>query len=114
MAHDSKRGFLSSLFGRKKQAEDEEIALLESRHKLEERIRQVLAESVEIPKVLMIEHNHTAQATNTALSIPEEVVETPIELFPISASVIKRKAPVQSDFLLSTFEVPRSYAANGR
>ncbi len=52
MAHDSKRGFLSSLFGRKKQAEDEEIALLESRHKLEERIRQVLAELSKSPRSL--------------------------------------------------------------
>ena len=114
MAHDSKRGFLASLFSKKKQTEEEEISLLESRHKLEERIRQVLADSVEIPKVLMMEHNHAALPADSAPPTPEEVVETPVELFPISASVIRRKVPVQSDFLLSTFEVPRSYAANGR
>jgi hypothetical protein len=109
MAHESKKGFLSSLFGKKKQTEEEETARLESRHKLEERIRQVLAESVEIPKVLMMEQKCAA------LAIPEEEVEAPVELLPISASVLPiRKAPVQPAFVLSAFEVPRSYAANER
>jgi hypothetical protein len=109
MAHNSKRGFFSSLFGKKKLREEEENAQLESRHKLEERIRQVLAESGEIPKVLMMEHKHTALATL------EEEVEAPIELLPISASVLSiRKAPVQPAFVLSAFEVPRPYASNDR
>ena len=42
MAHISKRGFFSSLFGNKKQKEDQQTAELESRHRLEERIQQVL------------------------------------------------------------------------
>jgi hypothetical protein len=109
MAHDRKQGFLSSFFGKKKQKEEAEAAHLELKHKLEERIRQVLAESVEIPKVLMIEE------PPVAVTIPEEEAEVPVELFPISASVIPiRKAPVQASFLVSTFEVPRSYAANER
>ncbi len=108
MAHDRKQGFLSSLFGRKKQTEQEEIAQLESKHKLEERIRQVLAESVEVPRVLKLEHKPAA------ITPQEEIVETPVELFPISASAIGRKPPVQTSFLLSSFEVPRPYAANER
>lgn len=109
MAHDSKQGFLSSFFGKKRQKEEAEAAHLELKHKLEERIRQVLAESVEIPRVLMIEEKHAAP------TIQEEEVEVPVELFPISASVIPiRKAPVQASFVVSSFEVPRSYAANER
>jgi hypothetical protein len=108
MAQHNKQGFLSSLFGKKKRLEEEEVAHLELKHKLEERIRQVLAESVEIPKVLMLEEKHAEVTTQ------EAEVEAPVELFPISASVISiRKAPAQ-DFLLSSFEVPRTYAANGR
>lgn len=106
MAHESKRGFFSSLFGNKKQKEQEEIAALESKHKLEERIQQILAERAEVPQ-LFVEENHTA------LSIQEEEVEPVVELLPISASALGRKAPV-GDFLLSGFEVPRHYAANQR
>jgi hypothetical protein len=109
MAHHNKQGFLSSLFGKKKQKEEEEAANLELRHRIEERIQQVLAESIEIPKVLMLEEKRAE------LTIPEAEVEAPVDLFPISASVISsRKAPAQSDFLLSSFKVPRSYAANER
>jgi len=46
MAHDSKRGLFSSLFGKKRLTEQNEAADLESKHKLEERIRQVLEEQV--------------------------------------------------------------------
>ena len=108
MAHHDKQGFLSSLFGKKKRKEEEEAAHLELRHRIEERIQQVLAESTEIPKVLRLEEKRAEVTT------PEAEVETPVDLFPISASVISiRKAPVQ-DFLLSSFENPRSYAANER
>jgi len=112
MANDKRQGFLSSFFGKKKKKEDLEAAHLELKHKLEERIRQVLAESVEIPQVLLKEETHTALPIETVL---EEEAETPVELLPISASVIPiRKAPVQASFLVSSFETPRSYAANER
>ena len=107
MAHDSKRGFLSSLFGNRKQKEHEETAELESRHRLEERIQQVLAERVEVPELLM-----TAEA---ALMPQEEEAESEVHLLPISASVLSiRKAPVAAAFLPSSFDVSRSYAANQR
>ena len=112
MAHNGRNGFLSSFFGKKKQKEEVEAAQFELKHKLEERIRQVLADSVEIPKVLMAEEKHSVVAIPT---IQEEELETPIELLPISASVIpNRKAPVQASFLLSSFESPHSYAASER
>lgn len=109
MAHDSKRGFLSSLFGKRKQTEDEETAQLESKHRLEERIRQVLAERAAVPELRIIEEKHAALMTQ------EEEAEAPVELLPISASVIPiRKAPAQAAFVLAAFESPRSYAANER
>jgi hypothetical protein len=109
MAHDSKQGFLSSLFGNKKQKELEEAAELEeSRHRLEERIRQILAEKVEVPE-LITKENHAALLTR------EEEPEPEIELLPISASVLsRRKVPLPASFVDSSFEVVRSYAANER
>jgi hypothetical protein len=108
MAHDSKRGFFSSLFGSKKQKEQNEAAVLESRHRLEERIQQVLAERAAVQE-LLIEEEHVA------LMVREEEPEAEVELFPISASVLPvRKAPVQSAFVLPAFETPRSYATNQR
>ena len=108
MAHDRKRGFLSSLFGKRKQKEEEETAELESRHRLEERIQQVLAERAAVPE-LLIEENHVA------LMSKEEEAEPEVELLPISASVIShRKAPVPAVFLLSSIEDVRPYAANQR
>ena len=97
------------MFGNRKQKEREETAELESRHRLEERIQQVLAERVEVPELLMTEENHAALMTQ------EEEAESEVELLPISASVLSiRKAPVPAAFLPSSFEVPRSYAANER
>ena len=111
MAHISKRGFFSSLFGNKKQKEDQQTADLESRHRLEERIQQVLAERAVVRELLIEEKNEK----NAALMMREEEPEPEVELFPISASVLPiRKAPVQSAFVLPAFEVPRSYASNRR
>lgn len=111
MAHISKRGFFSSLFGNKKQKEDEQTAQLESRQRLEERIQQVLAERAVVRELLVEEKNEK----NAALMMREEEPEPEVELFPISASVIPiRKAPVQSAFVLPAFETPRSYATNQR
>ena len=108
MAHDSKIGFFSSLFGNKKQKEQNEAAELESRHRLEERIQQVLAERAAVQE-LLIEEEHVA------LMAQAEEAEPEVELFPISASVLPvRKAPVQSAFVLPAFETPRSYATNQR
>jgi hypothetical protein len=109
MAHDSKRGFFSSLFGSRKQKEQEETAELESRYRLEERIQQILAERVvEAPKVIV-------EQKQVALVKREEEAEPEVELLPISASVLPvRRAPVQPAFVLSAFEVPRSYASNER
>jgi len=102
MAHDRKRGFFSSLFGNRKQKEQEETAELESRHRLEERIQEILAERVEVPELLM-EQNH---------ALLTEEAESEVELLPISASVLSgRKASVSAAFLVSSFEAPRSYAA---
>jgi hypothetical protein len=113
MAHDSKRGFFSSLFGNRKQKEQEETAELESRHRLEERIQQILAERVVVPEVV-VQENHAA-ALAAALMTQEEEVEPEVELLPISASVLsRRKAPVSADFLLSSLDVQGSYAANQR
>ena len=109
MAHDSKRGFFSSLFRNRKPNEQEEAAQLELKHRLEERIRQVLADRVPVTEALMKEENHVAPM------IQKEEAETKVELLPISASVITiRKASVQGSYLVSSFEAPRSYAANER
>jgi hypothetical protein len=108
MAQDGKRGFFSSLFGKKKRKEEEEAAELESKHRLEERIQQILAEKISVPEVFVREKC-------AAIMIQEEVAEPEIELLPISASAItKRKASVQPAFVLATYDEPRSYAANGR
>ena len=110
MAHDSKQGFLSSLFGKKKRNENEDIAQLELKQKLEERIRQMLADTVEAPELLKREPTPVAVPM-----IQEAEPEPAVDLLPISASVISnRKAPVQASFLISNFEAPRSYAANER
>jgi hypothetical protein len=109
MAHDSKRGFFLSLFGKRRPTEQNEAAELDSKHKLEERIRQVLAEKVEIPELLMREE------TKAVLMTEGKKVEAPVELFPISASVIPiRKPPVEAAFSISDYERPRSHAANER
>lgn len=109
MAQDSKQGFFSSLFGRRKPTEQKETADLASKQKLEDRIRQVLAETVATPELLMREEKKAA--------LKEELaeIEAPIELFPISASVIPiRKSAVQAPFSIADFELPRPYAANDR
>jgi hypothetical protein len=99
------------LFGKKKQKEHDEAAELESRHRLEERIQQVLAERAVVHEILTEEKNEK----DAALMMREEETETEVELFPISASVLPiRKAPVQSAFVLPAFETPRSYATNQR
>ena len=108
MAHISKRGFFSSLFGSKKQKEDQQTADLESKHRLEERIQHFLAERAVVHELLIEERN-------AASMMREEESEPEVELFPISASVRPiRKAPVQSAFVLAAFEAPRSYASNQR
>jgi hypothetical protein len=110
MAHDSKRGFFSSLFGNRKLKEQEEMAELESKHRLEERIQQILAERVAVPEVIIQEKRAAA-----ALMTQEVEAEPEVELLPISASVLsRRKAPVSADFLLSSLDVQGSYAANQR
>jgi hypothetical protein len=109
MAHDSKRGIFPSLFGKRRMTEQLEAADLESKHRLEERIRQVLAEKVMVPELLMREEKKAALVEEGA------EVEAPVELFPISASVIgSRKRPVEAPFLLSEYELPRPYAAGKR
>jgi hypothetical protein len=108
MANEGKRGFFSSLFGSKKQKEQVETDELESKQRLEARIQQILAEKAAVPTLLMMEEKHAAPMPQ------EEEADFPVELLPISASVISiRKAPVSS-FLPSSVEAPRSYAANGR
>jgi len=103
MAHDSKQGFLSSLFGRKRKGSDE-AAELESKHRLDERIRQALAERIEVPD-LRIEGDHAALLTQ------EKGAE--VELLPISANGLdRRRAPVPVALLPSSVEVVRSYTAN--
>lgn len=109
MAHDSKQGFLSSLFGKKKRHENDEAMQLEFKHRIEERIRQVLADTVDASEFHAVEKNLTVPVT------PQVEAEPIVDLLPISASVISsRKAPVQDGFLVSNFQVPRSYAANER
>lgn len=109
MAHNGKRGFLSSLFGKRKQTEQEETAELESRHRLDERIQQILAERVETPERRIIEESRPALVTRV------EEPESEVELFPISASVLNsRKAPVHVTFGPSSLDVVRSYATSQR
>ena len=110
MAHNGKRGFFSSLFGKRKQTEGEATAELESRQRLEARIEQILAERVAVPELHLMEENQDA-----AISPQQEEPEIPVELLPISASVInRRKAPVPAVFLLSTVDESQSYASNAR
>ena len=109
MANDRKRGFLSSLFGKKTQTAQEDMADVESKHRLEERIQQMLAERAVVPELLKTEEKPSA------LVAKEEEAEIEVELLPISASVVSvRKAPVQSSFLLTPAEALRSYASNER
>jgi hypothetical protein len=108
MAHNGKRGFFSSLFGKKKQNEDEGSSELDSRQRLEERIQQILAERVKVPEPLIKENP-------AALMIREEEAEPEIELLPISASVLSsRKERVPVSFLASTLDIVQSHAANAR
>jgi hypothetical protein len=108
MAHDGKRGFFSSLFGKKKRKEEQETAELESKLRLEERIQQILAEKISVSEVFVREKH-------AAIMIREEVAEPEIELLPISASAItRRRAAVQPAFVLATFDEPRSYVSNER
>ncbi|MGA9586045.1 MAG: hypothetical protein WBQ95_12000 [Terracidiphilus sp.] len=82
---------------------------MESRHRLEERIQQILAEKVAVVPKLTVEENQTA------LMIPEPEAEPEIELLPISASVLsRRKVPVPAAFIAPVVEVGRSYATSGR
>jgi hypothetical protein len=114
MANDGKRGFFSSLFGKRKLTEQKEMEELESRRRLEERIQQALAERAAVSELLMREEKHMEE-NQTALAVPEEEAEVPVELFPISASaLIRRKAPVQAGFWISGVDEVRSYAANER
>lgn len=107
MAHDNRRGFLSSLFGNKKQKEHDEADELKSRQRLEERICQVLAESAQVREL--------EEKPVPVLAQEEEPKAEVIELLPISASVLsRRKVPVSATFAESSFEVVRSYAANAR
>ena len=104
-----KRGFFASLFGKRKQTEQEERAELESKQRLEARIQQILAERAVVPELLKMEENQAPEIPR------EEEAELPVELLPISASVISiRKTPVAAPFLLLNEEDFRTYAANGR
>ncbi len=108
MAHDGKQGFFSSLFGNKKQKEYEETVELESKHRLEDRIQQILTEKVAVREPI-IEEKHVAVITQ------EEEAEPEVELLPISASVLSsRKARVPVSFVTSSLENVQSYAANAR
>jgi len=111
MANHSKQGFFSSLFGKRKQTEEEVTAELESKQRLEARIEQILAEKVVVSELLLTEENQDAEVSQ------EEETEVPVELFPISASVIPiRKVPPKTAFVLAAFETeaPRSYASSQR
>ena len=110
MANDKKQGFLSSLFGKKRQTEDEMMAELESKQRLEARIQEILAERTQTPIPAVAQENFVAAEA----AQPEQEPEVPVELFPISASVTRRKAPVPSVFLLSNVEEVPSYASNER
>ena len=106
MAGDSRRGFLSSLFGSRDHKKQEETAALESRQRLEERIQLILAEQAHVPELIKEE-------TQTVL-VAQEEVETDIELLPITASVFNRKGPIPASFLPECIEATRFYAANDR
>ncbi len=109
MANDRRQGFFSTLFGKRKLTEEEEIAEQESKQRLEERIQQALAERAVVPALLRAEENRADAMTQ------EVEAEIEVELLPISASVVPiRKASAQSAFVLAAFEAPRSYAANDR
>ena len=109
MANNKKQGFFSTLFGKRKPTEEDEIAEQESRQRLEERIQRALAERAVVPALLMAEENQSEVMPQ------EEEAELPVQLLPISASVIPiRKAPAQSAFVLAAFETPRSYASSQR
>ena len=109
MANHSKQSFFSSLFGKRKQTEEEMRAELESKQRLEARIEQILAEKAAVAEILMAEENQAEEVHQ------EEEPEVPVELFPISASVIPiRKTPSQVAFVLSAFETPKSYASGQR
>src|SRR5205814_6123293 len=114
MANISKRSFFSSLFGNKKHKEDEEAAELESRHRLEERIQQVLAERGVVHDLLM-EEKKAALIMRDPEPEPEPETEAEVELFPISASALRaRKAPVGDPFFPTNVQEVRAYAANER
>ena len=70
MAHDGKQGFFSSLFGNKKQKEYEETVELESKHRLEDRIQQILTEKVAVREPI-IEEKHVAVITQEEEAEPE-------------------------------------------
>jgi|SRR5579863_215437 len=109
MTNDRKHGFLSSLFGKKKRTEEEVMAELESKQKLEARIREILAERIEAPAPVAMDESLTATKPN------QEELETPVELLPISASVIgRRKSVLPSVLVLSSVEQVRSYATPER
>jgi hypothetical protein len=104
MANDRKRGFLSSLFGRRKLTEQEEMEALESRQRLEARIEQILAEKAVVREII-------AETSPVALVLQKEEPEPEVELFPISASVLgRRKERVPSVFMLSTVESGQPFA----
>lgn len=109
MANHSKQGFFSSLFGKRKQTEEEVMAEFESKQRLEARIEQILAEKAAVSEILLNDEHPAAEVSQ------EEEPEVPVELFPISASVIPiSKAPPKPAFVLSAFESPRSYASSQR
>jgi len=111
MANSRKQGFFSTLFGKRKPTEEEAIAEQESRQRLDERIQQALAERAVVPALLKMAEENQSEV----MPAEEEEAEFPVELLPISASVIPiRKAPAQSAFVLAAFETPRSYASSQR
>ena len=106
MAFDGKRGFFSSLFGTRRQKEQEETALAEARQRLEERIQQILAQRVDVPELITQEDYPTLPA--------REEVEAEIELFPITASVFNHKGPIPASFLPESIEASRFHATADR
>jgi hypothetical protein len=104
MSSDGKRGFFSSLFGSRRQKEDQEAADLDSRHRLEKRIEQILAEQVQVPQLLKEE--------DPAAVVAQQEAEPDIDLLPITASVFNRKGPIPASFLPASVEANRFYAAN--
>ena len=105
MAHDSKQSFFSSLFGRK-QKEPDEAAELESRHRLDERIRRIMAETGEVPGL-------RDEKESVAFMAKEQ--EAGVELLQISANGLgPDRATVPATLLPSSGEVARFYTANQR